>query len=295
MSSGPEIPLNALRAIEAVARLGALAPAAERLGVSVGAISQHIRRAEERCGQALFDRTNKGLVPTAQLRSVLAQLSQGFETLEAVSSQLMRDEGHVLNVTVGNVFASRWLVWRLNDFARLHPGIELRMITSGALFDLSRPDIDCGIRFGSGQWQGADALAIGDRSYFPVCAPTLAETLKSPADLANVPVIRDISTMLSWSDWLDAAGAGGLSCSGPTFNDPALAFDAAISGQGVLLAVGIMAEHALKHGHLVKPFAPEVTSAHGYWFVTAKGHQLPARVKKFRDWLINEMAHTQPH
>ena len=61
------LPLNALRAIEIVARRGSLAPAADELGVTPGAVSQHIRRAEERLGTELFERTNSGLVPTPAL------------------------------------------------------------------------------------------------------------------------------------------------------------------------------------------------------------------------------------
>ena len=46
-----------------------------------GAVSQHIRRAEERLGVTLFERTPQGLKPTPVLRAVLPQLSAGFSTL----------------------------------------------------------------------------------------------------------------------------------------------------------------------------------------------------------------------
>ena len=64
------IPLNALRAIEIVARTGALKPAADELGVTIGAVSQHIRRAEMRLGLELFERTAQGLRPLPQLDAV---------------------------------------------------------------------------------------------------------------------------------------------------------------------------------------------------------------------------------
>jgi DNA-binding transcriptional LysR family regulator len=69
-----------------------------------------------------------------------------------------------------------------------------------------------------------------------------------------------------------------------------LCFDAATAGEGVLLAVGIMADYALKHGQLVRPFSKSVIPANGYWFATAKGRQLPVRTRKFRAWLMDEMA-----
>lgn len=283
------IPLTALRAIETVARTGGLAPAAETLGVTPGAISQHIRRAEERSGVLLFTRSARGLEPTLALKDVLPQLRAGFSALSDASARLIADEGHVLNVTLGHVSASRWLVWRLADFNRLYPDIEVRLYPTDALVDLSRPDIDCGIRFGKGDWADVDATPLARAEVFPVCAPGLAARLQSPSDLAGVPVIRDQVTMLSWAEWLAAAGIAELELGGPVYTDPALSFDAAISGQGVLLAVGIMAEHALRSGQLVRPFAQSVIPANGYWFATAKRGQLPARTRKFRAWLLAQM------
>ena len=52
-----------------------MAPAAEELGVTVGAVSQHLRRAEERLGMELFERTSHGLVPLPALRQALPQLT----------------------------------------------------------------------------------------------------------------------------------------------------------------------------------------------------------------------------
>ena len=77
MTNPFRIPLNALRAIEIVARRGALAPAAEELGVTPGAVSQHIRRAEERLGLELFERTPQGLVPTEAMTGIAPRLREG--------------------------------------------------------------------------------------------------------------------------------------------------------------------------------------------------------------------------
>lgn len=291
MSDAPSIAFNALHALALVARHGALGPAAEALGVTPGAVSQHIRRAEQRTGLALFERTPKGLVPTRALLAVLGDLDTGFEALARAQSGLMApsQDRNLLTVTVGNVFASRWLIWRLGDLGATHPEIELKLLTTGALVDLGRPDVDCGIRFGSGQWKGVEVEPIGTHTVFPVCAPALAERLKTPADLAGVPVIMDQASMLSWPDWLAAAGVPGLKLSGPAISDPALAFDAAIAGQGVLLALGVMAEYGLERGQVVAPFQTVTRSSHGYWFATAKGRQLPARTRKFRAWLLGQM------
>ena len=289
MASPFPIPLNALRAIEIVARRGALAPAAEELGVTPGAVSQHLRRAEERLGVELFERTPQGLRPTAALRQVLPRLTGGFDALaDAVSGLAVRDE-HVLTLTVGSVFASRWLIWRIAKFNRLHPEIEVRLVVTGTMIDLAHSDIDAGIRFGRGSWPGLRSELVGGVRYRPVAAPPVAALLKQPADLARVPLIRDTSSMLPWEPWFEQAGIAPMELTGPRYDDPTLAFDAAISEQGVLMAVDMMSADAVSDGRLVRPFDIHVDSDVGYWMIVAEGRREPKKVRLFRDWLRSEV------
>ncbi|MFD2647962.1 LysR substrate-binding domain-containing protein [Devosia albogilva] len=290
MSNPFPIPLNALRAIEIVARRGALAPAAEELGVTVGAVSQHLRRAEERLGVELFDRTPAGLKPRPALLAVLPQLSAGFTQLQDGLAGLTGRDDAVLNLTVGSVFASRWLIWRINKFTARHPGMEVRLNVTGAMLDLSRADLDCGIRFGAGQWPGIRTTLIGGQAFQPVCAPPVARLLKAPAELRHVPVIRDETTMLDWSLWLERAGLPrDFELKGPVFSDPSLAFDAAISEQGVLLAADMMSADAVSDGRLVRPFNLPVMGRNGYWLATAEGRRESRKVRAFREWLADEV------
>lgn len=289
MSNPFPIPLNALRAIEIVARRGALAPAAEELGVTVGAVSQHLRRAEERLGMELFERTSHGLVPLPALKQALPQLTAGFGALADGLAGLRGSEDGMLNLTVGSVFASRWLIWRINKFTALHPDIEVRLTVTGAMLDLSRADIDCGIRYGDGTWPGVTTTLIGGTAYQPVCAPPVAARLRRPADLLTVPVIRDQTSMLPWSIWLAVAGLDPtLNFTGPTYSDASLAFDAAISEQGVLMAADMMSADAVSDGRLVRPFDLPVEGPNAYWLATAKGRE-PRKTRLFREWLAVEV------
>ncbi|SMQ85622.1 transcriptional regulator, LysR family [Devosia lucknowensis] len=290
MSKAFPIPLNALRAIEIVARRGALAPAADELGVTVGAVSQHLRRAEERLGVELFARTPQGLRPLPVLLQILPQLSAGFTQLQDGLAGLTGAQDGVLNVTVGSVFASRWLIWRVHKFSALYPGLELRLTVTGAMLDLNRLDIDCGIRYGDGSWPGVDTSLIGGQDFQPVCSPLMLERLRSPADLARVPVIKDQTSMLDWPLWFANAGVDpAAALQGPVYSDASLAFDAAISGQGVLLAADMMTADAVSDGRLVRPFNRPVKGSRGYFLATAKGRREPGKLRLFREWLAAEV------
>ena len=283
------IPLNALHAIEIVARTGALKPAADALGVTIGAVSQHLRRAEARLGLELFERTARGLKPTPELAAIRPQLSAGFTSLLDATQALQRSDDAVLTVTMGSVFASRWLIRRLPKFAAARPELEFRMVATARTVDLMRTDIDCAIRFCEGHWPDVNAEPLHCRAFRPVAAPALAARLKRPKDLAKVPVIEDTATMLSWAKWFEAAGMAMPALGGPRYSDPSLAFDAAIAGQGVLLAVDRMSADAVAEGRLVRPFELSVETTFDYWFITSTARRVARKVTVFRDWVVGEM------
>ena len=291
MTSPFPIPLNALRAIEIVARRGALAPAAEELGVTIGAVSQHLRRAEERLGMDLFERTPAGLRPLPALKAVLPQLTSGFSALQDGLAELRGSGEGVLNLTVGSVFASRWLIWRVHKFTMLHPDIEIRLNVTGAMLDLGRSDVDCGIRYGLGDWPGTQVERIGGATYQPVCSPNVGRKLRSPSDLARVPVVQDQTTMMSWSAWMEHVGLDPamILVPGPTYSDASLAVDAAISEQGVLMMADMMSADAVSDGRLVRPFDRPIEGPQAYFLVTAKGRRETRKLRAFRDWLKVEV------
>jgi len=53
----------------------------------------------------------------------------------------------MLTVTTTVSFAALWLVPRLNDFRRAHPGIDMRLAATNEIRDLEREGIDLAIRY----------------------------------------------------------------------------------------------------------------------------------------------------
>lgn len=283
--------LNGLRALEAVGRLGSLQAAADELGVSAGAVSQQVIKAEGQLGHSIFDRTPKGLMPTEFGAQLLARLSGGFKTLsEAVTFAQRRDDA-VLTISVAPVFAARWLVHRLDRFAARCPGVNLRIDATTRLADMSGGDIDLCIRVGSGHWPDAHVELLLAQEVFPVCAPALAAGLRTPADIAALPAIIDSRAMFSWNVWFAAAGVAGASMTTRhEFNEASLCLDAAIAGQGVMLAWQTLAAHALQQKCLIAPFGIRASTGFGHYFVTAPGVREPKKVTDFKVWVRAEIA-----
>ena len=285
------IHLNGLRAVEAVGRLGTLKSAAEELGVSVGAISQHLRKVEEQLGRKLFHRHQKGLVLTDAGARALPHLSTGMLELSKSIDRVMGCAGDPLVVTAAPVFASKWLVTRLSRFSEAHPSLRVRLEATPELVDPHSTDVDICIRVGKGPWPGLDAIKLMDQFVFPVCSAETAKHIAGPEDIAKVPIIVDRYSMIRWTDWLAPAGLDHLALSvGPTFSDASLCLDAAISGQGLFLAWEALAFDALDCGRLVEPFQGRHPTGLAYWFLVRPGDMRRQPLADFEAWLRAELA-----
>lgn len=282
--------LSGLRAVEAVGRLGNLAAAAEELGVTAGAVSQQLQRTEEALGVLLFVRRPKGLAPTALGHEICAGLSSGMAELSRAVALADRDSQTTLTVSVAPVFAGKWLVWRLSKFHEQASGVRVRIDADTSLVDPTIGDVDACIRVGKGKWPGVDAEWLLDQRVFPVCHPRMAAELKTPADLAKVPIIREPHSMFGWDVWLKPNGLDeNMLGEGPVYSDASLCLDAAVAGQGVFLGWETLASDSVRMGRLAAPFPDRYETGDGYWFVTARGVRPSRHALQFRDWLKDEL------
>jgi DNA-binding transcriptional LysR family regulator len=291
MDSLNRYPLVALRAIEAVGRLGGLAKAAEELGVTVGAVSQHIRKVEAQLGRGVFERTSRGLQPTAAGALLLEGLTRGFREIGRAVAIAQAQPNSVLTVSAAPVLASKWLVTRLTRFYAAHPQVRLRIDATSQLVDFDASDVDAGVRVGKGPWPHTRAEKLASLELFPVCNPALADRIRGLEDLPGVPVIRDHGSPDRWPRWLAGQGAPDMPLGpGPIYSDAGLCLDAAIAGQGIAMAWPTLAADALKSGAVRAPFPRRVASGEFYWLATSAARPPSASVRVFGHWLRDELA-----
>src|SRR5215468_5556457 len=103
-----QLPLNALRAFEAVGRRLSIKAAAEELAVTPGAVSQHIQRLELGLGCQLFLRRPGGLALTVPGADYHASVSAAFRQLADATRRLARGPARqVLTISVAPLFATQ--------------------------------------------------------------------------------------------------------------------------------------------------------------------------------------------
>ncbi|TAM89727.1 LysR family transcriptional regulator [bacterium] len=129
-----------LRAAVEVARAGSFTRAAESLGLTQAAVSQHVAALERRLGAPLFDRAKRRIVPSAaglafldRAQRALAELEDGTVAVES----LLRGEGGTLRVASLQSVAGRLLPRVALAFRQLHPRVDLK-IREGEDDDVAR-------------------------------------------------------------------------------------------------------------------------------------------------------------
>ncbi|TDP47153.1 LysR substrate-binding domain-containing protein [Zavarzinia compransoris] len=284
--------MNALRAAEAVFRLGGVAAAARALNVSQPAVSQQLRLLEADLGCDLFRRVKGRLAPTPAGDLLLPRLMQAFALMgEAVAQLRAETAAGDLTVAVLPTFAMRWLIPRLGDFQAAWPEADLRLATAVepvARLREGAADLAIGLGRGAADFPGLAAAEWLAESLYPVVAPALAPRLRATADLAALPrlVVDAPRRAGDWDLWLAAAGVPGLGAAGiRRFESSAQAMAAAAAGLGVALAHGAFVTDDLVAGRLVRPFALGVPAPEGYWLVRRAGRSPRPVEAAFIAWL----------
>jgi DNA-binding transcriptional LysR family regulator len=290
--------LTALRAFEAVARTLSFTKAARELGVTQVAVSRQIRLLEEDLAVTLVTRAAAGNTLTASGEILFDGVYRGFasmgQAVERIGGCAGRD---ILNVSVAPFFSSVWLTPRLMDFYRHHPGIELRLHHSYQPVDHRREGIDLGINWGSGNWPGVRKELVLDGALIPVVAPELIAQIggvDTPAQLLDLTLFYEFD-LADWASWFERAGVA-LPKDAKSFrlNDSHALRRAALDGHGVALFFRGLVEDDLRSGHLVRPFPLAINTGFDYYLNYADDHELPAKAKAFRRWLLEE-TRRQPH
>ena len=283
-------PLNALRTFEAAARHLSFTKAAEELFVTQAAVSHQIRALEEHLGAPLFRRINRALMLTDQGQVLLPAVRDAFDRLRAGVRRVEDlSSGGALTISTTPSFAASWLAGRLVRFQVLHPEIELQLSATSRLVDFAREGVDCGIRYGAGDWPGLVASGCSRPTLLPVCSPSLldgAHPLRQPADLAQHTLLHALDGMDDWRLWLRAAGVPEIDPTrGPKFDEIPLVLQAAINGAGVGIGRRQLVEAELAAGRLVAPFDLELPDAYAYYFVAPEATADQPKLAAFRGWL----------
>jgi DNA-binding transcriptional LysR family regulator len=178
-----------VRSFLAVLDAGSLMGAARRLNAQQPTLSRHVAELEAQLGVPLFERTGRGVTPTAAALAIADAARQMDEGAASLGRALAknRDAGTgKVRITTSMVAAAWLLPPVLARLQQAEPGIAIELVASNQITNLLRREADIAVRMVRPAQGSLVAKKIGD---VPVCAAAhrsyldRAGTPRKPSDL----------------------------------------------------------------------------------------------------------------
>ena len=268
-----------LAVFAAVAEARSFTRAASRLGRSQSALSQTIRRLEERLQLRLLTRTTRNVAPTPAGEQLLATLGPALGDIEAriqALGELREQPSGSLRLTAGR-HAAETVLWpallRLTD---RYPDIKVEVAIHSALTDIVTEQFDAGIRLGERIAKDMIAVPIGpDLRQAVVGSPAYFATHGTPAEPHDLTQHRCANIRLPTAGGLYAwefergGRAINVHVDGPvTVNDVHLLISTALHGTALVMVMEDMVLPFLADGRLVRvlgDWCPPFSGYHLYY------------------------------
>ncbi|MEB3094449.1 MULTISPECIES: LysR substrate-binding domain-containing protein [Achromobacter] len=287
-------PLNTLRVFDAAARHQAFGKAAEELHVTHGAVSRQVRLLEEALGLALFERRNRAVFLTDAGRQLFEVTRGLFEQLTAGLAKLRQPSVDApLVLSCEPTIAMMWLIPRLPDFQRAHPGVQVHLYAAGGPVDFAAQGVDVALRRNDFDWDPAlHVERVCEEWTGPVRRPGLAGAARAePAESvwAGAPALGSATRPQAWRQWSRAAGVKPPRRAGPAYEHFYLSLQAAAAGLGVAIGSALMVCDALRDRRLEAPcgFARDGSA---YVLLSPRPCADDPRAGIFLEWLRREAA-----
>lgn len=283
--------LNALRAFEVSSRHLNFRAAAEELGVTQGAVAQHIRGLETELDLKLFERYPRSLTLTENGRAYAVSVRRAFELLTEATQALQPSSPH-LTISVTHSFAAKWLIPRLPDFTTKYPEIDLRISATDRLIHFQTDTVDIAVRYGSPPFAaGLNTELLLDDILIAVASPELVRSLGPPDggnNLAHYALLHD--THNAWQQFLEQArpGTPWSVAKSIRFSQTSLTIDAAVGGQGLALAHPAFVNSDITAGRLVRVFQTRLHRSSGFYIVFPRKLRHPESIAAVRTWLLEQ-------
>jgi DNA-binding transcriptional LysR family regulator len=145
----PDFDWTLVRSFLAVLDAGSLMGAARVLQAQQPTLSRHIAELESLLGLPLFERTGRGVTPTAAalgMADAARQMQGGADQLARSLARSREATGGTVRITTSDV-AATWLLPRVLAGLRVaEPGIQVELVASNTVANLLRREADIAVR-----------------------------------------------------------------------------------------------------------------------------------------------------
>jgi DNA-binding transcriptional LysR family regulator len=289
------LPLNALRAFDAVGQNLSFTAGAAALSVSQSAMSRHVIGLEELLGKQLFDRDAPKLALTPAGAELLPVVSKCFDRLEQTMNSIREDDvaSRPMRIHIPPSLLQQLALPMLRDFRHDHPDVRLD-VSSAHVTGLPATNIDMAIVFDRPNVDDKITDLLWNVRVAPLCSPHTAaaamgkslEAFLADQELLHVKLTDEPRDLL-WATFARQCGLQIATEGGLAFDTAIAAAQYAMGATGVFLGDFDMFSQELEDGRLVMPYAVSADDGFGYYLKLHADDLGDPGISLFRSWLIN--------
>ena len=280
-----------LACFEAMARLGSRQTAAAELNVTEGAVGKQLRGLEQWLNTPLFEGGGRESAMTAAGRRLAQAMTAAMETIQLGLDEIAQGpvDHRELRVLVPAALSMHWLVPRLPQIEQADLGFRLRAHTTHTGEDWVSLPHDAAIRRDGFLPPGYRQELLFQEELAAYANPTLIrgdtrETLKS------IPLLESRSRRGELDRWLAACGVPETGGMRQSFGHFHTAYEAALAGDGLLIAPTVLAAEDVRNGRLAV-LEPDIKiQGARNALLWRKADEATTTLITFMVWLRNEMA-----
>lgn len=281
-------PLRAVRAFEAIARLGSVTAASQELKISPSAISHQLRSLESYLQQPLTERQGRRLALSEDGREYYRSIRAAFSVLRQATEHIFEQtQSRHVTISLIPLFGMGWFIPRLPDFLRANPQTNINVLYANHRNYLSDAS-DMSIRFGHGQWKGYRCEKLISGKMVPVCSQEFLRLhghISEPEQLSLLPLLHD-EERSSWVQWFHQQNVTRpIPRTGPLFEDGLLTLAGLQAGLGCALMREPLIEKYLQTGELVKLFDEALDDGRDYYLCVRQDIEMSPNGESLKRWL----------
>jgi DNA-binding transcriptional LysR family regulator len=161
----PSFDWRLVRSFLAALDHGSLLSAASALHTSQPTLGRHIAELENQLGVVLFERTGRGLVPTAtaqKLADAARGMAEGADQLARTLTGVQAKNTGTVRITASTPVAVHVLPIILSQMRQALPGVQVELVASNTVSNLLRREADIAVRMVRPEQGTLVAKKIGD-------------------------------------------------------------------------------------------------------------------------------------
>jgi LysR family glycine cleavage system transcriptional activator len=241
----------------------------------------------------LFERIHRGVRLTPQGQRLLTALTLAFDGIDDALREISTSKIETICISSEPAFAACWLAPKLAAFQKVVPDADVVLSADSHVVEFRNDGTTLAIRYAKERtsWPGVEVRKLCDTRLSAYLSPKLASSadLTTPAGFLALPLLHE-DDREDWYNWFVEAGFASPQIGrGTMFNDSAVMLQAALSGQGAVLADDLFGRSAVASGDLVQPFDISISGG-SYWLASRNFSRLSKSAKSCADWLKKTVA-----